>query len=287
MLSRLRGGIVQLRRDVTGARRDLVRNRAALIVLDLALLPWFVTILVHRDLGVWLPLAEILGLILVYWFLTRGRPFEYSPVRRPVLETAFGLALVAVWILYRIVEFARVLPIPIVPLGICQDMADTLTPKLIEMVLLPLGVLFALRYWPRQIGLAVPVRAWIPALLPLAAYIVWGLSHQSPGTLFTRTSCFYLGAGLPEELLFRGIVQTRLTALLKNPWYGLFLASFIFGLSHMPIDLHGSGFTDWSSAILTAFTYQMGVGLALGYAFRRSRNLWPLTLIHALIDSAS
>jgi membrane protease YdiL (CAAX protease family) len=30
----------------------------------------------------------------------------------------------------------------------------------------------------------------------------------------------------------------------------------------------------------------MGVGFALGFAFQRTRNLWPLTLIHALIDAA-
>jgi membrane protease YdiL (CAAX protease family) len=30
----------------------------------------------------------------------------------------------------------------------------------------------------------------------------------------------------------------------------------------------------------------MGVGLALGLAFHRTRNIWPLSVVHALIDSA-
>ena len=39
-------------------------------------------------------------------------------------------------------------------------------------------------------------------------------------------------------------------------------------------------------ALLTAFTYQMTVGFALGYAYMRTRNVLPLSLIHTLIDSA-
>jgi membrane protease YdiL (CAAX protease family) len=104
--------------------------------------------------------------------------------------------------------------------------------------------------------------------------------------LLTRTFSFYIGAGLAEEFLFRGLVQSRLESLTRRPVWGLFLGAFVFGLSHLPIDLYGAGWAHWQTALENAFTFQMGVGFALGFAFQRTRNLWPLTLIHGLIDAA-
>ncbi len=282
----LRAGVGQFVADVKGAGAVVWHNRSVQLVVLLTTLPWLATIAHHRDPNVWQPLAVVLGIILVYWFLTRGQPFVYLPIRRPPGETTAALFFVALWMLYRVLESMQLLVFPSTHIGVCDDLMDTIVPKMVEMVILPLIFFLALHYSLSQLGLGLPLRAWIPALLPLLALVVEGFSHLSPQALLTRTLCYYLGAGLPEELLFRGILQSRLEFLLKRPEWGLFLGAFIFGATHLPIDLHGSGWANWQVALESAFTYQMSIGLALGFAFQRSRNLWPLTFIHALIDAA-
>lgn len=286
MVSRIRSTALTLLSDLSQVRHTLRHDHSVQLVLLLSLLPWAVSIYRHRDPNIWQPLAEILGLVFIYWFFTRGRPVESLPVKRPLLESALAIGLAAVWVTYRILEYSHVIAFPSLHLGLCDDLLDTIVPKTIEMTLLPFLLFFALGYGLSQQGLGLPKRAWVPALLPLLIYIGWGLSHQRPEGLATRTTCFYLGAGLPEELLFRALIMSRLVALIRRPAWGLFLSAFIFGLTHIPIDLEGAGASNWTNALESAFTFQMGIGLCLGFAFLRVRNVWPLSLIHALIDAA-
>ncbi len=283
---RIREEVGRFVADVKNVGAVLWHNHGVQAGIVLTALPWLAVMIYRRSLNVWQPLAVVLGIIFVYWFFTRGQSFTYLPIRRPAGETILALSLVALWMLYRIAEYMRAVVFPPTHVGLCDDLMDTIVPKMIEMVVLPLILFLALRYSLPQLGLGLPVRAWIPALLPLLALTIEGVSHIKPDALLTRTFCFYLGAGLPEELLFRGLLQPRLELLLKRPEWGLFLGAFIFGVTHLPIDLHGSGLANWETALESAFTYQMTIGLALGFAIQRSRNLWPLTLIHALIDSA-
>ncbi len=285
-MTRIRTFFVDLFRDTAAAGRTIWHDRSIQIVLFLSIFPWLISIYRHRDPNVWLPLAEITGIIAVYWFFTRRQPLESLPVRRPLLESGLTFALLLGWIIYRTLEYTHVIIFPPIRPGLCNDLMDTILPKMIEMTLLPFFLFLALGYGLKKQGLGLPVWAWVPALLPLIIYLVWGLSHQTPQGLGTRTTCYYLGAGLPEEYLFRGLIMTRLEALTRRPIWGLFLGAFFFGVAHIPIDLEGTGLTNWQNALENAFTFQMSIGLALGYAFLRCRNLWPLTLIHALIDAA-
>lgn len=286
MLSWLEFWVGQLWRDVKAACVWLWHNRAAQIVTALVLVPWLATFAIRRDLNIFDSLFKIGGLILLYWFFTRSQPFVPLPVRRPIIETALGLIFVAAWMFYRIGEYSSLIVLPAWRCGVCDDWVSTIVAKLAEMVIAPLILFLALRYSLTQLGWGWSTRAWLPALLPIAGLIFWGLGHQTPAALLTRTFCFFLAAGLPEELLFRGLIQSRLEVLTWRPVWGIFLSGVVFGISHLPINLHGAGWANWSNALETAFTYQMGVGIALGFAFQRTRNLWPLTLIHALIDAA-
>ncbi len=284
---RLRNAIVEFGRDVRHAGIELWHDRAAQIVILLSLLPWAASLVVHQNPGgLWIPFLEIGGIILIYWFFTRRRPFENLPVRRPIIETCLCLILVAVFLLYRIAEYLHLIAFPPVRIGLCDDLLETIVPKTLVWTIGAIVLFLALGYGFSKLGLGLPVRTWLPALLPLFALLYWGLSHQKPEALLTRTGCYYLAAGLPEELLFRGLLLSRLEVLTGRPAWALFLSGLVFGIAHIPIDLHGAGYQHIETALESAFTYQMSVGLALGFAFQRSRNLWPLTIIHALIDAA-
>lgn len=282
----LQNAIREFLRDLKQAGEGLWHDRSAQTVLLLLLLPWVASAIVHRDPNVWTPLVKIAGIISVYWFFTRRRPYSNLPVQRPITESGAAIIFVALWMLYREAEYLHLIVLPLLHLGFCDDLMDTIIPKSIEMVVAPLALFLALRYTFPRLGLGLPVRVWVPSLLPILALVVEGLIRQHPNALLTQTGCFYLGAGLPEEFLFRGLLQSRLEAFIRRPVWGLFLGAFVFGVSHLPIDLHGAGWEHWPTALENAFTFQMGVGFALGFAFQRARNLWPLTVIHALIDAA-
>jgi membrane protease YdiL (CAAX protease family) len=156
---------------------------------------------------------------------------------------------------------------------------------MIEMFLVPVLFLLVLRYSSSRIGFTWDKFSWLAALVPIVVLIIYGLINHPLERFAISSACYFFGAGLPEEFLYRAFLQTRLEAVVRRPLWAVWFASFAFGLSHVPIDLGGS-FLHWQDALLTAFTYQMTVGFALGYAYMRARSVLPLSLVHTFIDSA-
>lgn len=90
----------------------------------------------------------------------------------------------------------------------------------------------------------------------------------------------YLTIAIPEEFLFRGILQNFLVKSLPGPrrgLYGLAIASVIFGASH----LHHAPVTNWRYAIMATLA-----GMFYGNAFRARKRLPASALTHALVDTA-
>jgi uncharacterized protein len=81
-----------------------------------------------------------------------------------------------------------------------------------------------------------------------------------------------LSAGISEEMLFRGVVQTSIGAWLGIPW-GVVLASLLFGLFH-PISL--------TYVVIAAI-----LGLYLGALMLLGGNLLSVMVVHALYDFAA
>ena len=273
-------------RDLRDLPFNFIRDRDALAITSLTLLPWLILYIHGRNLDSLQPLTWIFAFIAFYWLIGHQRPLTTSEVRKPRLELFVVLIFVAAWIVYRIGEYWHWYTIPTFGLGnSCGSISETPLPKTIEMFLLPVIFLLILRYSFDQIGFRWDRFSWLAALPPILVLIGLGLINHKPQAFAVSSACYFFGAGLPEEFLFRAFLQTRLEAILRHPLWAVWLASFIFGLSHVPIDLSGS-LNHWQDALLTAFTYQMTVGVALGYAYMRTRNLLPLTLIHTLIDFA-
>ena len=109
-------------------------------------------------------------------------------------------------------------------------------------------------------------------------------SHEILTTLW-----ILLGAGLGEELFFRGYLQTRLNHAFGRPWQlvgvrfgpGLLLASALFGMVHAlnPVDYFQGGFDfAWQHGLMTAS--------ALHYGFLRERTggiLAPM-VVHVVVN---
>jgi len=101
-------------------------------------------------------------------------------------------------------------------------------------------------------------------------------------------------AAIPEEFMFRTLIQTNLTEK-HGPLLGILASPLIFGLFHIPVNyLTYLVFTPvrvdaLMFAILFSFVYQAQVGLIFGIAWQRSRSLVlpvSLHLVHNMVEMA-
>ncbi|UCC47734.1 MAG: CPBP family intramembrane metalloprotease [Gemmatimonadota bacterium] len=97
-----------------------------------------------------------------------------------------------------------------------------------------------------------------------------------------------LTAGLTEEFFFRGVLQTRLAALLRSNVLAILVVSVLFGLYHLPyayLNPHWPSAGDLGAAFQAAMVNGMLGGVVLGavYVFARGNLLAPV-IVHALID---
>ena len=89
-----------------------------------------------------------------------------------------------------------------------------------------------------------------------------------------------LVAAIPEEVLFRGVLLTRLVRLLGAQW-GIALALGIFAFIHLETDPHRFGSLPLALMVLT----QAILGLLLITVFVRTRSLWSGIILHTILDT--
>ncbi len=102
----------------------------------------------------------------------------------------------------------------------------------------------------------------------------------------------YIEVGLVEEFFFRGLLQNRLAAVLKSPWGAIFISALIFGLVHAPgMYLRGAGAIEGlgtEPTLLATVSYSIAIqsaaGIFFGIIWYKTRNLWLLMGIHAMMD---
>lgn len=78
-------------------------------------------------------------------------------------------------------------------------------------------------------------------------------------------------AGITEELIYRGYLQSRLKLLLNN-WSSIILTSIIFALSHI----------GWGQAINVIIPFIIGIIFSIHYS--KYRSLTTLIIFHFLFD---
>jgi uncharacterized protein len=102
------------------------------------------------------------------------------------------------------------------------------------------------------------------------------VSALLPSTGAERLTWILVAAtvGFCEEVVYRGYLQTQLSAFTRNPLLGLLLQAALFGLAH----LEQGGGAAWRIAVY---------GLILGALVRYRGSLLPAVVCHIAIDLAS
>ena len=98
-------------------------------------------------------------------------------------------------------------------------------------------------------------------------------------------------AGLIEEFFFRGLLQSRLSVLLKSTTGGIVVSAIIFGLVHAPgLYLRGAGSEGIEEQMpflfFAAYTiaYMSIAGIFFGIVYSKTKSLWLVIFIHAFVD---
>lgn len=268
----------------------VARDRGALAAIILLLLPWWSLVFIRKNPD-WLEaLGGVALIIFMYWWMSRSGSAPAPQVKHPHLELLLTFAMIALWVEYRAIMCGKLLPIIPADFNCFNNLEFEIVPKLALSVAIPIGVLFFAGYRARDLGVNWNWRAWWVGLFPLVVFVSARLVMQNKNPLtVVETSrdqfvFHFFGAGLPEEILFRAILLTRLEAWLKNPGWALFAAALIFGLAHLPIDYLVFTRRDWRETWITLLTFQVGFGAAFGFAYQRIRNVYPIAILHMLVN---
>ena len=286
-LSWVRNYITSIWHDAWRALQYTLRDLPTIATLLLLILPWW-SLLILRDNFRWLDLfGESTSIAFAFWWMSRSGAAPAPVIKKPRLEFLFAMALILIWVGWRIGICTNAFPFLPAKFNCFKSLEFETIPKVFEQVVLPFAVLFFMGYGFRAQGVNWSWRAWwiaLPALLAVAGYGIY-FHYQDLPKFGTSNLEYFFGAGLPEEFLFRSILLTRLEAWWKSPAWAVFGSSAIFGLTHLPINYLVFHPNDMRETWITLLTFQMGLGAVFAFAYQRIRNIWPLALLHTIIDA--
>ena len=165
---------------------------------------------------------------------------------------------------------------------------DKLTAILLALTLFcvrhPLsGIGFSFRLRWRDLRAALLGLAAFAAVgLPLGLWI--GFLRYAPGLprwpeVAAGIVGGYLLVALPEELLFRGIIQNLAARRAKSRWVALVAASAVFGLAHLNNATRGYPVPNWGYVAMATLA-----GLAYGWAWQRTNKVTASAVTHMLVN---
>lgn len=103
-------------------------------------------------------------------------------------------------------------------------------------------------------------------------------AHSSPGGIGITFTAIFFGTALPEEILFRSLIQNWLMQRYGFTLPMLVLSAIIFGCAHL--DNGPQPLPNWRYMILATIA-----GVAYGAAFQKSRSVFSSVTCHALVDA--
>jgi hypothetical protein len=109
-------------------------------------------------------------------------------------------------------------------------------------------------------------------------FIPWPhLPVRPAGTMAAAVGIIFAGTALPEEILFRALIQNFLMLRFGSGWRTLLAASVIFGAAHL--DNGPQPLPNWRYMIEATIA-----GVAYGRVFQRASSVASSALLHTLVD---
>jgi membrane protease YdiL (CAAX protease family) len=103
-------------------------------------------------------------------------------------------------------------------------------------------------------------------------------AHPSAGAMGRTFGLIFVGTALPEEILFRSLIQNWLMQRYGFSTRMLLVSALIFGCAHL--DNGPQPLPNWRYMILATIA-----GIAYGKAFQKSSSVFSSVTCHALVDA--
>jgi membrane protease YdiL (CAAX protease family) len=103
------------------------------------------------------------------------------------------------------------------------------------------------------------------------------LPTRSIGTMAAAVGLIFAGTALPEEILFRSLIQNLLMLRFGAGWRTLVAASLIFGAAHL--DNGPQAVPNWRYAIEATIA-----GVAYGRVFQKASSVTSSAMLHMMVD---
>ena len=100
---------------------------------------------------------------------------------------------------------------------------------------------------------------------------------QSAGRMISAVGIIFAGTALPEEILFRSLIQNFITLRFGAGSRTLLASAFIFGCAHL--DNGPQPLPNWRYMILATVA-----GVAYGVVFRRASTVLSSAVLHMMVD---
>jgi membrane protease YdiL (CAAX protease family) len=105
----------------------------------------------------------------------------------------------------------------------------------------------------------------------------WPGAAATGGRMAGAFGVILAGTALPEEILFRSLIQNLIMLRFGASWRTLLVASLIFGCAHL--DNGPQPLPNWRYMILATIA-----GVAYGKVFQRSSTVLSSAALHAMVD---
>jgi uncharacterized protein len=241
----------------------------------------------------------------IAWLLTRGADAPAIEVERPAIESgAVLLYLAAYAVLF--LGFGMSAAREAAPEGPVQELL-VMGLKLAAHVVLPALLLALLgaklaplfqaglvgrKFWRTLVVMGAIILGLLAVISPSLQNIAATNTRAAALAWIAPVSFVWITieAGLSEEFLFRGVVQTRLSAFFRSAWAGVIVTSVLFGLAHAPgLFLRGGpGVDGWSTDPVQVLAHTIAVltpiSLLFGLIYARTKSLLLVVLLHGLVD---
>jgi membrane protease YdiL (CAAX protease family) len=103
------------------------------------------------------------------------------------------------------------------------------------------------------------------------------LPVQPAGKMAAAIGIIFAGTALPEEILFRALIQNLMMQRFGATWRTLFWASFVFGCAHL--DNGPQALPNWRYMIVATIA-----GVAYGRVFQKSSSVVSSAMLHMMVD---
>jgi membrane protease YdiL (CAAX protease family) len=223
------------------------------------------------------------GLILAYTFVPAA--LAWAQPAKPVVWTDFAIILL-LWLPLEFAVGQSFFPRP--QQGLVHSVAYGIAILLALWLFLIVRDLPGMKYnpprWPRD--LLTPLAGYVavaPVLIALGLWLGFIQPFHVPprltaGFVLTRFLVILAATAIPEEILFRALLQNALMLKLGFNNAVLLLASLIFGCAHLN---NGGGPPNWRYAIMAAIA-----GFANGKVFQKSSSVISSAVLHALVNTS-